>query len=130
MNKKFLFGLLTFALLTMLLGACKIIDASTLPKATEVQMGASQFIQQDVTIQKGQSINLVNQPLSNHVIANGQWLNGAQQQKVEPNAPVLPTSGQNVPASASLQIGPFTVAGVYHFYCNIHPNMDLTVNVT
>jgi len=130
MNKKFLFGLLSFALLTVLLGACKIIDASTLPKATEVQMGSSQFIQQQVAIKKGESINLVNQPLSNHVIANGQWANGVQQQKAEPNAPSLPTSGQNVPASASLQIGPFNVAGTYHFYCNIHPNMNLTVQVT
>ena len=130
MNKKFLFGLLSLALLTMLLGACKIIDASTLPKATEVQMGSSQFLLQQVTIPKGQSIDLVNQPLSNHVIANGQWLNGVQQQKAEANAPVLPTSGQNVPSGASLQIGPFNVAGDYHFYCNIHPGMNLTVHVT
>src|SRR5215469_3315031 len=130
MNKKFLFGLLSFALLTMLLGACKIIDASTLPKATEVQMGSSQFIQQEVTIKKGESVNLVNQPSSNHVIANGQWANGAQEQKVEANSPTLPSSGVNVAASASLPLGPFPVAGDYHFYCNIHPGMNLTIHVT
>jgi len=131
MNKKFLFGLLSFALLTILLGACKIIDASTLPKAVGVQMGSSQFIQQDVTIKKGESVSLNNQPLSNHVIANGQWANGAQQKQVDPNTPtILPASGTNVPASGSLLLGPFTVAGDYHYYCNIHPQMNLTIHVT
>lgn len=129
MNKKLLFGLLSFVLLSMLLGACKIIDASTLPKAAPVEMGSSQFIQKEVTIHKGESINLVNQPASNHVIANGQWLNGAQDQKPEPNAPTLPAKGVNVPASGSLQIGPFTTAGDYHIYCNIHPGMNLVVHV-
>jgi plastocyanin len=130
MNKKLLFGLLSFALLTMLLGACKIIDASTLPKATEVEMGSSQFIQQEVTIHKGENINLVNQPTTNHVIANGQWVNGAQDQKPEANAPSLPQKGENVAASASLQVGPFNTAGEYHIYCNIHPGMNLIVHVT
>ena len=130
MNKKFLFVLLCFALLTMLLGACRIIDASTLPKAAEVQMGSSQFIQQEVTIHKGESIDLVNQPTSNHVIANGQWVSGVQQQKAEADAPSLPANGQNIAASASLVIGPFNVAGDYHYYCNIHPGMNLTVHVT
>jgi plastocyanin len=130
MNKKLLFGLLSFALLTVLLGACKIIDASTLPKATEVQMGSSQFIQQEVKIHKGESVNLVNQPTTNHVIANGQWVNGAQDQTPEANAPSLPQKGVNIAASASLQVGPFNVAGDYHIYCNIHPGMNLIVHVT
>ena len=130
MNKKLLFGLLSFALLTMLLGACKIIDASTLPKATEVQMGSSQFLQQEVTIHKGENVNLVNQPTTNHVIANGQWLNGAQDQKPEANAPPLPQKGVNIPSGASLQVGPFNAAGDFHIYCNIHPGMNLIVHVT
>ena len=129
MNKKLLFGLLSFVLLSMLLGACKIIDASTLPKATQVDMGSSQFIQKEVTIHKGESINLVNQPASNHVIANGQWLNGVQDQKTEANAPALPAKGVNVPASGSLPIGPFNQAGDFHIYCNIHPGMNLVVHV-
>jgi plastocyanin len=92
-------------------------------------MGSSQFIQQEVTIHKGESVNLVNQPGSNHVIANGQWANGAQDQTPEPNAPSLPQKGVNVAASASLPVGPFNVAGDYHLYCNIHPGMNLTVHV-
>ena len=127
MNKKLLFGLLSFALLSMLLSACKIIDASTLPKATPVQMGSSQFIQQEVTIDKGTSVDLVNTSSSNHVISNGQWANGAQEPKVEPNAPTV--SGVNVAASASLQVGPFVAAGDYHLFCTIHPNMNLLVHV-
>jgi plastocyanin len=127
MNKKLLFGLLSFALLTVLLGACKIIDASTLPKATAVQMGSSNFIQQDVTIKKGESINLVNGPSSNHVISNGQWVNGAADTKKEADAPAV--SSVNVAASASLPVGPFVAAGDYHLYCTIHPGMNLTVHV-
>ncbi len=127
MNKKLLFGLLSFALLSMLLGACKIIDASTLPKATQVQMGSSQFIQQEVTIDKGTSVNLVSASASNHVIANGQWANGAQEKKAEPNAPTI--GDVNVAASASLQVGPFVAAGDYHIYCTIHPGMNLIVHV-
>jgi plastocyanin len=127
MNKKLLFGLLSFALFSMLLGACKIIDASTLPKATPVSMGSSQFIQQEVTIHKGESVNLVNQPASNHVIANGQWVNGTAQKKVEPNAPTV--NDVNVAASASLPVGPFVAAGDYYLYCTIHPGMNLTIHV-
>jgi plastocyanin len=128
MNKKLLFGLLSFALFSVLLGACKIIDASALPKATEVQMGSSNFIKQDVTIKKGESINLVNSPSSNHVIANGQWVNGAADTKKEADAPAV--SSVNIAASASYQIGPFATAGDYRYYCTIHPGMNLIVHVT
>ena len=127
MNKKLLFSLLIFALLSVVLGACKIIDASTLPKAVPVQMGSSNFIQQQVTITKGESVNLVNNSASNHVISNGQWVNGAQQPKVEANAPT--ESGANVAAGSSLPVGPFAVAGTYHLYCTIHPGMNLVVQV-
>jgi plastocyanin len=127
MNKKLLFGLLSFALFSMFLGACKIIDASTLPKATPVEMGSSQFIQQEVTIHKGESVNLVNQPGTNHVIANGQWANGAADKKSEPNAPTV--NDVNIAASASYQVGPFAAAGDYYYYCTIHPGMNLIIHV-
>jgi len=127
MNKKLLFGLLSFALFSMFLGACKIIDASTLPKATPVEMGSSQFIPQEVTIKKGESVNLVNQPTTNHVIANGLWVNGTVDKKPEPNAPTV--NDVNIASSASYQIGPFTAAGDYTYYCTIHPGMNLIVHV-
>jgi plastocyanin len=127
MNKKFLFSLLIFALLSVGLGACKIIDASTLPKAVPVQMGSSNFIQQEVTITKGESVNLVNQSQSNHVIANGQWVNGVAQPKAEANAPT--ESNVNVASGSDLPVGPFPVAGTYHIYCTIHPNMNLMIQV-
>jgi plastocyanin len=130
MNKKLLFGLLSFALFSVLLGACKIIDANTLPKAQSVEMGSSQFIQKEVTIQKGESVNLVNQPTTNHVIANGVWdASGKQDQTKEPKAPGLPDQGVNIASGASLPIGPFTQAGDYYIYCNIHPGMNLVVHV-
>jgi plastocyanin len=127
MNKKIVFSLFIFACFTVLLGACKIVDASTLPKATSVQMGSSNFIQQEVSITKGQSVNLVNSPGSNHIIANGQWLNGAQQKVKEANAPT--ENDVNIAASSSLQVGPFTTPGDYHIYCTIHPGMTLTIHV-
>ena len=127
MNKKFLFSLISFALLTVLLGACKIIDASTLPKATPVAMGSSNFIQQEVTISKGQSVSLNNSSSTNHVISNGQWANGAPEKKAEANAPV--ENDVNVQSGSALVIGPFTVAGDYHIFCTIHPGMNLTVHV-
>jgi plastocyanin len=126
MNKKLLFTLLSFALFSILFGACKIIDASTLPKAAPVQMGSSQFIQQEVTIDKGQSVNLVNQSSTNHVIVNGQWANGVQEPRTEPNAPSVNT---NIGSGSSYVVGPFPVAGDYHIYCNIHPGMNLLVHV-
>jgi len=127
MNKKFLFGLLSLALLSMLLGACKIVDASTLPKAVEVQMGSSQFIQQEVTIKKGESLNLVNASSTSHVIANGQWVNGVQEKKAETGAPTV--NDVNVAGSASLTVGPFATAGDYLIYCPVHPGMNLIVHV-
>jgi plastocyanin len=127
MNKKLLFALLSFTLLSVLLGACKIIDANTLPKATPVPMGSSQFIQQEVTIDKGQSVNLVNQSSTNHIIANGEWANGVQQKKAEAGAPTV--GDVNVAAGASLPVGPFTTAGDYRIYCTIHPGMNLVIHV-
>jgi len=127
MNKKFLFGLLSLALLSMIFGACKIIDASTLPKAVEVAMGSSQFTKQEITISKGESINLVNASSAEHVIANGQWVNGAQEKKKEAGAPAI--DDLKIAASAAHLIGPFTTAGDYLVYCPVHPGMNLIVHV-
>src|SRR2546426_1004189 len=59
MNKKFLFGLFGCMLLTILFSACRIVDASTLPKNQKALMGASLFVTTDVTVKKGESLDLV-----------------------------------------------------------------------
>jgi plastocyanin len=130
MKKSHLFvlmGILGCLLLTVVFSACRVVDASTIPPAKEVRMGTSDFIDKEVTINKGESVNLVATTSSNHVISNGTWENGAQVKKAEANAPVV--SSQNVAGGASLTIGPFPVAGDYNYYCTIHPGMKLVVHV-
>ena len=127
MQKKLLFGLLGFALLTILFTSCRVVDASTLPKNPKVQMGQSNFLTPTVSISKGQSLDLVDTVSSNHVILNGRWNGSKQEPKKEPSAPDV-----NVTVSAAGQtktVGPFTTAGTYNIYCNVHQGMNLTITV-
>jgi plastocyanin len=127
MQKKLLFGLLGFALLTILFTSCRVVDASTLPKNPKVQLGQANFLISTISITKGQSIDLVDTVSSNHVIVNGQWVGSRQEPKKEPNAPDV-----NVTVSAAGQsktVGPFATAGTYNIYCNVHQGMNLTITV-
>ncbi len=127
MHKKLLFGLLGFAVLTILFTSCRVIDASTLPKNPKVQMGQSNFLTPTISISKGQSIDLIDTVSSNHVILNGRWNGSTQAPKKEPNAPDV-----NVTVSAAGQsktIGPFSTAGTFDIYCNVHQGMNLTITV-
>jgi len=127
MQKKLLFGLLSFAVLTILFTSCRVVDASTLPKNPKVQMGQSNFLTPTITINKGQSIDLVDTVSSNHVILNGRWNGSRQEPKKEANAPDV-----NVTISAAGQsktVGPFPTAGTYDIYCNVHQGMNLTITV-
>lgn len=131
MKKKHIFvlmGVLGCLLLTMVFAACRVVDASTIPPAKLVRMGGADFIDKTVTIKKDESVNLVATTSANHVIANGEWANGGQQKKAEPNAPIV--NDAPVAGGGSLVIGPFAVAGEYKYYCTIHPNMNLVVKVT
>ena len=130
MNKKHIFilmGVLGCLLLTIVFSACRVVDASTIPPAKEVKMGGADFITKEITINKGESADLVATTSANHVISNGSWADGKQDPKVDPNAPVV--SSAPVAGGASLVIGPFAVAGDYHYYCTIHPGMNLTIHV-
>jgi plastocyanin len=127
MHKKLLFGILGFALLTVLFSACRVIDASTLPKNPKVQMGQANFLAPTVTIKKGESLDLVDTVSSTHVILNGQWVGSSQKPAKEANAPDV-----NVTVSSAGQtktVGPFATAGTYHIYCNVHQGMNLTITV-
>ncbi len=127
MQKKLLFGILSFALLTVLFSACRVIDASTLPKNPKVQMGQANFLVPTVTIKKGQSIDLVDTVSSNHVIVNGQWVGSTQKPAKEPDAPDVNVTISS--AGQSKTVGPFAAAGTFHIYCNVHQGMNLTVTV-
>ena len=93
----------------------------------QVHMNDADFVQHSITIHKGDSITLVDDVAKVHYIFNGEWdSSGNQKQLKEPGAPVVQLQFQG---NDRQQIGPFNTAGSYHFYCSIHPNMNLTVIV-
>jgi plastocyanin len=126
---KLLFGLFGCMLLTILFSACSIVDASTLPKNPKALMGASLFITTDITVKKGQSLDLVDTVSNPHVIANGFYdASGKVEKPSESGAPQIGTI--NFSGNDTQTIGPFNTAGDFHYYCTIHPNMNLLVHVT
>jgi plastocyanin len=90
-------------------------------------MCGNNFAQSSITINKGQSLMLIDDASAAHTIANGTWVNGSVQTKQEPGAPVVNNLQFN--GNDSHAIGPFTTAGTYHLYCTVHPGMNLTVIV-
>ncbi len=128
MNRKFLFALLALSLLTVLISACRIVDASTLPKSKVVRMGSSDFIDKEVSIGKGETISMVDTLTSHHVLVNGYWESGSKQvTQAEPGAPTV--NGATNSTGDSVIAGPFTTAGDFKIYCNVHPLMNLVVHV-
>ncbi len=129
MNKKLLFGLFGCMLLTILLSACRIVDASTIPKNPKALMGAALFINTEVTVKKGQSLDMVDTVSNTHVIANGFYDAGGKVDKPsEPDAPQI--GNLNFTGNDTQTVGPFNTAGDFHYYCTIHPGMNLLVHVT
>jgi plastocyanin len=86
------------------------------------------FVQTAVTLQKGESITLVADDSMPHIIANGTWQNGTAQATKEAGAPEV-NNVQIQGRNSSQTIGPFKASGTFHFYCTIHPGMNLTVTV-
>lgn len=120
--------LIGFALLTIIVSACRIINSSTLPRNPAVQMGQTNFLVPAVTIKKGQSLDLVDTVTSTHVITNGSWLGSQQDPHQEPNAPKV---NFTVNAAGQRQtIGPFPIAGIYHIFCTVHQDMNLAITVS
>jgi plastocyanin len=96
--------------------------------AKEVHMNSTSFVQAALTIQKGQSVTLVNDDaFTPHIIANGAWENGTPKPAKEVGAPSV--NNVQINGDSSQTIGPFTTAGTFHFYCTIHPGMELAVIV-
>jgi plastocyanin len=130
MNKKRIFiltGILSCLLLTMILSACRVVDANTLPKAFEVKMGTSSFLVSEVKIKKGETLNLV-AVNTEHDITNGFWKGNTPDSTVESGAPSIGLV--KVASGGSGIVGPFNSAGDFHIYCTIHPGMNLVVHVS
>lgn len=118
--------MIIFALLSVLFTACTIRDTSAGTAGPSAKMGPSNFIDQTVTIKKGDSLTLVDTVAVPHIIANGTWDGSAPKPGQEAGAPKVNLS---FAGSDSQTAGPFTTSGTFKLYCTIHPSMNLTVIV-
>jgi plastocyanin len=92
-----------------------------------VYMCGNSFAQSSITINKGQTLTLVNNASDTHIIANGTWDNGTAKPARETGAPAV--NDVNIGGNASTTIGPFSTAGTFKLYCTVHQGMNLTVIV-
>jgi plastocyanin len=125
MHKKIFTGLLLLGLLTVVLASCGIREASPASGPTAKLTGAN-FLQDTITIKKGESIIFMNESTSPHIIENGAWVGGSMKKEVETGAPTL---NMDIAANASATTPPFNTAGTFKLYCPIHPGMNFTVTV-
>lgn len=91
-----------------------------------VHMCSNNFVQTSITISKGQSLTLVDDVSTTHIIDNGSWVNGSAEPKQEPGAPAVNITFNG---NDTHTIGPFNTPGTYHLYCTVHPGMNLMVIV-
>jgi plastocyanin len=94
--------------------------------APTVHMCSNNFVQTSITISKGQSLTLVDDASTTHIIVNGSWVNGSAEPKQEAGAPPVNITFKG---NDTHTIGPFNTPGTYHLYCTVHPGMNLTVIV-
>jgi plastocyanin len=92
-----------------------------------VHMTADNFAQNVVLVPKGSKLLIVDDTSVEHILQNGIWMtNGTPSTLAEPGAPAV----HNVEIKGgSVQIGPFSTVGIFHFYCTIHRGMNLTIVV-
>ena len=128
MSKK-LFALLGLCsvVMALVLVACSANIAATSSAPNQVQMNTTNFVQSSITINKGESITLIDDAQDSHIIANGMWENGTAKSQDEPGAPQV--KDLQISGLGQGTIGPFTTAGTFHFYCTVHPGMSLTIVV-
>ena len=128
MSKK-LFAILGFCsvVVTVILVACSATGPATSTAPNQVHMNATNFVQSSITINKGESITLIDDVQDSHIIANGTWENGTARPADKPGAPQV--KDLQISGSGQVTIGPFTTVGTFHLYCTVHPGMNLTVVV-
>ena len=119
MTKKLFTCLIACLTLLSILAACggttTSAPAASGASSPQVHMGDNNFNQASITIQKGQSITLVDDSSVPHVIANGMWKNGSPDPSKESGAPTV--NNVQVNDNGSQTIGPFNSAGTFHLYC-------------
>ncbi len=95
-------------------------------KGPTVHLRSDGFIRTTVSIPKGSKLLLVDDGSFLHILSNGSWKNGVPTPENLPGAPVVSNVQFN---GNSVEIGPFTIAGIYHLYCSVHPGMTLAIIV-
>ncbi len=125
MYKKIFVGLLVCGLLTTILAACAIRDEAGTSGPT-AHMSNATFVQTSVTINKGDTLTLVDDVPVEHIIKNGTWKGITPQPATESGAPAV---DQTFNGNDSGPVGPFNTSGTFQLYCTIHPGMNLTVIV-
>lgn len=126
MYKRILLGMVAFAIMTVLLAACTIRDAASIPSGPSVHMGNAAFLQTSITIKKGDKIHLVDDVAVTHIITNGTWQGSTQKPGKESGAPDVKL---NFTGSDSQSTPSFNTAGTFKLYCTIHGGMNLDVKV-
>src|SRR5258708_40178001 len=126
MYTKISLALLVFGLMTALLTACSIKDEPAGTSGPQVHMTGFNFMQNSITINKGETLTLVNDAAPPHHITNGSWIGAHPDPQTENGAPRVDLTFNG---NDSAPIGPFTTTGTFHLYCTIHAFMNLTVIV-
>ena len=87
---------------------------------------ASTFQASCVEVAKGSQLQIIPASQALHILDAGSWVDGKPVPMNEPGVSTV----NNVQVTVSpVTIGPFTVAGTFHIYCSVHPNMNLTIVV-
>jgi plastocyanin len=126
--KKLFAAFVLLCIVSILVVACGGSSSSGSSGNATVHMGQTNFDQSSVTISKGDTVTLVSDTSSVHIISNGQWVNGVAHPEKEPGAPTV-NNVQFTTAGQSQVIGPFNTAGIFYLYCSVHPGMELTIIV-
>ena len=126
---KKILGIIIFTtFLSLVASACSISRGASGPDSPNtVHMNANAFEKTSITINKGESVNLVNDVPIAHVIANGTWDSNTPKPTNTAGAPKL--DNLQIDGNGSDKIGPFNTAGTFQIYCTIHPGMKMTVIV-
>src|SRR5947209_14725531 len=82
MHTKIFTGLILLSLLTVVLASCSIREASPVSGPTAKLTGAN-FLQDTITIKKGESIIFMNESTSPHIIENGAWVDRSEEHTSE-----------------------------------------------
>jgi plastocyanin len=113
-------------LLVVVLGT--LLVACNGSSSNQVHMNETNFEQTSITVNKGENVTFVNDSDVIHAIDYGRWLDTTQIPDTEIGAPDIGAASSMNP-NATVVIGPFNKTGTFHYYCTVHPGMNLTVLV-